>query len=368
MRGPRFARTQGFFEAFKTVANSQLLEWRTKEAEAVKQIEEKRRTLETQSIRLDMGYIQKLAKDEAVLKTNLTNLRTWRPHLGELRKKYSAIGRRRWEARNKVATIREAYGRRASSNLKSALTDLQVSLKFARNAYSPDVERQIIEAMGWRTIQVPRASLLISNLTVPVLLEAIDKKDLKAIMSVKTDEGATIFARSDGEQIVERLSAPAIRFALERAEVFDLPRLSVTKLVEPSDGNARPITKDFSKLSLGQQQSVLLTLILSSDSNLPLIIDQPEDNLDAEFIYQSLVPVLRMAKERRQVIIVTHNPNIAVLGDAEQIIVLKSTSDKGSIVSRESIDHAATREIACNVLEGAKEAFQRRGKIYGLIK
>ena len=52
--------------------------------------------------------------------------------------------------------------------------------------------------------------------------------------------------------------------------------------------------------------------MLSSDSNMPLIIDQPEDNLDSEFIFHSLVPVLRTAKERRQVIIVTHNPNIAV--------------------------------------------------------
>ena len=59
--------------------------------------------------------------------------------------------------------------------------------------------------------------------------------------------------------------------------------------------------------------------MLSADSNTPLIIDQPQDNLDGEFIYQALVPVLRRAKERRQVIVVTHNAMIAVSGDAEQI-------------------------------------------------
>jgi hypothetical protein len=73
-----------------------------------------------------------------------------------------------------------------------------------------------------------------------------------------------------------------------------------------------------------------------------------------------------MAKERRQIIIVTHNANIAVLGDAEQIIVLKSTNEKGSIVSRGSIDDPSTREAACNILEGAVEAFQRRARIYGV--
>ena len=106
--------------------------------------------------------------------------------------------------------------------------------------------------------------------------------------------------------------------------------------------------------------------MLSSTSNKPLIIDQPEDNLDSEFIYQTLVPVLRRAKERRQVIIVTHNANIAVLGDAEQIIVLKSDADHARIMSRGSIDHPATRAYACTILEGAEEAFRRRATIYGI--
>jgi ABC-type Mn2+/Zn2+ transport system ATPase subunit len=81
--------------------------------------------------------------------------------------------------------------------------------------------------------------------------------------------------------IVERLSAPAIRFALERCEVYDLPRLTVTKQVTTKAGRTRYTRRDFSKLSLGQQQSVLLALMLSSKSDAPLIIDQPEDNLDS---------------------------------------------------------------------------------------
>jgi predicted ATPase len=105
---------------------------------------------------------------------------------------------------------------------------------------------------------------------------------------------------------------------------------------------------------------------LSSSSERPLIIDQPEDNLDGEFIYSTLVPVLRRAKERRQVIIVTHNANVAVLGDAELIVVMKAKNDRGEIVTRGSIDHAETRDAACDILEGAKEAFLRRAKMYGI--
>jgi DNA repair ATPase RecN len=76
--------------------------------------------------------------------------------------------------------------------------------------------------------------------------------------------------------------------------------------------------------------------------------------------------VLRRAKERRQIVVVTHNANIAVLGDAEQIIVLKSQSDRGVITDCGSIDDPETRDAACNILEGARDAFVRRAKIYGV--
>jgi DNA repair ATPase RecN len=66
------------------------------------------------------------------------------------------------------------------------------------------------------------------------------------------------------------------------------------------------------------------------------------------------------------VIVVTHNANIAVLGDAEQIIVLKATSDQAIITSRGSIDEPQTRDAACAILEGSREAFERRACIYGV--
>jgi energy-coupling factor transporter ATP-binding protein EcfA2 len=216
--------------------------------------------------------------------------------------------------------------------------------------------------MGWRTSQVPRAALLTEKLTVTVLLEAIEKRDTRALTALAFEDGTRPFNAQDAAEILQRLSEPKVKFALERCEVHDLPRLQVTKQID-----RRYITRDFAKLSLGQQQSILLALVLSSDGSEPLIIDQPEDNLDGEFIYSSLVPVLRRAKERRQIVIVTHNANIAVLGDAEQIIVLKSQGDRGMITARGSIDDPDTRDAACNILEGAREAFLRRAKIYGVV-
>jgi energy-coupling factor transporter ATP-binding protein EcfA2 len=355
------------FKDFRIVADAQLVAWKAKESAAIQAIDTKKRELEAQNIKLDMGYISKLTGDEARLQAELVNLRKWPPILRELEKSSAAASKRRWAARAKIAAARTGYAKQATGVLKSVLTDLTVSLNFAESAYAPDAEEQVINALNWRTSQVPRAALLIERLTLPGLISAIDAKDKNAVASVRTRDGVAVFNASEANRVLACLAEPEVRFALERAEVYDIPRLTVTAMVARSGGKPQAAVRDFSKLSLGQQQSVLLALMLSSKSNAPLIIDQPEDNLDREFIYKTLVPVLRLAKERRQIIIVTHNANIAVLGDAEQIIVFKSTNEKGSVIARGSIDDVATRDVVCNVLEGAKEAFQRRAKIYGVI-
>jgi len=151
---------------------------------------------------------------------DLANLRRWKPYLDDLKRKRISASKKRWTVRDRIGTVREAYARTASETLKSVLSDFIVSLKFSRSAYSPDAEKQIIQAMGWRTIQVSRAGLLIERLTVPGLLEAIDKRDTTAIMSVLTSEGARIFDKGEADRIIEQLSVPAIRFALERREAL----------------------------------------------------------------------------------------------------------------------------------------------------
>ncbi len=106
--------------------------------------------------------------------------------------------------------------------------------------------------------------------------------------------------------------------------------------------------------------------MLQSNGTNPLLIDQPEDNLDSEFIYKSIVDKLRKIKEKSQIIIVTHNPNIAVLSDAELIILLRSTSVKTHILDRESINWTKIRSLCCDILEGGKQTFINRQKLYGI--
>lgn len=351
-------------ELFKAAAAA-LGNWTTKEQPIRDEIEEKRKQLEQQGVKLDMSHVTKLTAEEASHQKSLTALRTWEPHLKALQRQYSDALNRRWDARRKISLLRQAYAVKASRALAEVLTDLQVKLQYIDSGYSEEAVSIIVTAMSWRTTNHLKARAIVEKLTVPGLLGAISKSQINKIVEVEMEPGIRTFAPADAKEIITQLGTPTVLAALEACHVDDLPKLMVTRRIE--DG-PKPIFihRDFSRLSLGQQQSVLLALILSSDSKRPLIIDQPEDNLDSEFIFHTFVPVLRRAKERRQVIIVTHNANIAVLGDAEQLIVFKSNSESSKIVARGSIDDTNARDAACKILEGAREAFTRRARIYGI--
>ena len=92
---------------------------------------------------------------------------------------------------------------------------------------------------------------------------------------------------------------------------------------------------------------------------------QPEDHLDSAFIYSAVVQTIREVKERRQIIVATHNANIAVLGDAELLVPLRSWQGRGKVVDRGSVDNPDSRDRACRILEGGRAAYQRRGQMYG---
>ena len=183
-----------------------------------------------------MSYIAKLAKDEASHQQSVKNLHTWEPLLKEQKRLRAAAIKDRWAARDRIALLRDTFGRLATKTLREALSDLQVSLKYTPNAYSPDASDKIVEVMGWKTNQQIRANWLTKKLTVPVLLECIQKNDPKPILALKTTEGANIFKADDAQTIIERLAEPSVRFILERSPVHDLPRLQVSHTIPDGEG------------------------------------------------------------------------------------------------------------------------------------
>ncbi|WP_423230935.1 AAA family ATPase, partial [Clostridium botulinum] len=125
---------------------------------------------------------------------------------------------------------------------------------------------------------------------------------------------------------------------------------------------------DSKKLSMGQKSVAMLLIILTAaydlGDNRPLIIDQPEDDLDNIYIYSSLVKEFRKIKNSRQLIFATHNANIPISGDAENIIILESNGDNGFVKITGSIDKVSISEKVLNILEGGRQALDLRNSKY----
>lgn len=122
-----------------------------------------------------------------------------------------------------------------------------------------------------------------------------------------------------------------------------------------------------SELSPGERGTILLIFYLLIDkSDVPLIIDQPEDNLDNQTVYQLLVPCIQEARERRQVFMVTHNPNLAVVCDAEQVIVATRQVKPENRISYRAgaIEDPDINKALMDILEGTRPAFQKRDEKY----
>ena len=117
--------------------------------------------------------------------------------------------------------------------------------------------------------------------------------------------------------------------------------------------------KSLAQGSPGQQTAALLTFVLGYGSE-PIILDQPEDDLDNTLIYELLVSQLRETKINRQLIVVTHNPNIVVHGDAELVISLETAKGQTLIKHKGGLQEKKVRAEICRVMEGGREAFESR--------
>jgi ABC-type cobalamin/Fe3+-siderophores transport system ATPase subunit len=125
--------------------------------------------------------------------------------------------------------------------------------------------------------------------------------------------------------------------------------------------------KGLEQLSPGERGNLLLIFYLLVDQDdIPLVIDQPEENLDNQTVFKTLVPCIKDAKKRRQMVMVTHNPNLAVVCDAEQIICAEMHKDHESAViyTSGSIEDPAINRRIVDILEGTRPAFDKRDDKY----
>ena len=149
-------------------------------------------------------------------------------------------------------------------------------------------------------------------------------------------------------------------YAIERVDVPQLPRIRIKR-------EGQNFYTDLSSLSVGEKCSAILSIALLSKGK-PLVIDQPEDDLDHAFIIDSIVEGMRTAKADRQIVATTHNPNIPVLGDAEMIfrVARRVGMDNCHILNSGGLELPVVTTEVQN-LEGGAEAFERRRQKYSRV-
>ncbi len=157
----------------------------------------------------------------------------------------------------------------------------------------------------------------------------------------------------------------ALLLELEEAVPSPFPVIELN-IAEPDS----PVWRPLEALSTGQKATALLLLLLNA-GDAPLLVDQPEDDLDNRFISEGIVPRLRDQKSGRQFVLSTHNANIPVLADADLIAALATERDVSrvhAVLPAErvgSLDDGPVRELVEELLEGGKTAFETRRYRYG---
>ncbi|MGJ5820109.1 TrlF family AAA-like ATPase [Paludibaculum fermentans] len=201
--------------------------------------------------------------------------------------------------------------------------------------------------------------------------EELERFDLQAVRRTIQELETSLVENVDGDKtkkIGDQLRRTHTREEFDN-ELFN-PQWFMVSYALHFDG------KQLQLLSPGERGIVLLLLYLEAEQSdhRPLIIDQPEDNLDNESIYPSLVEYFRKRKHHRQIIIITHNPNLVVNTDSEQVIVPSFDGSRkpyltywsGGLENTSTIDGGGIREKVCKVLEGGRDAFRKREEKYAI--
>ena len=293
-------------------------------------------SLDDQVARLETKKVEKQG-----LEGELASLRTKRQGIIDEWEKADACAYTELEKAAKRVTKKLKGTVKAVIQPSSTIEPLKVILR-------DHVEGQISQAIGKLEEQ---DALSLSQLAGTI------RKGSEALMS---EYG---FTESSAKKIAETGEAAALK-----VEECRIPPEAAIELNIGRDGAEN--WKKLENLSAGQKATAVLLLLLL-DADAPLIIDQPEDDLDNQFIADHVVPIMRSGKKSRQFIFSSHNPNIPVLGDADQIIGLTPTvedaGDRTRIFNENcgSIDNGSVQQLIKNLLEGGEQAFTTRRTKYG---
>jgi DNA repair exonuclease SbcCD ATPase subunit len=336
-----------------------LTQWGTELADLETRLNAKQEELKAVGLQIQAGEVKRLTDRLAEVCRQLTQFdEKVRLHNQALRDRAELL-RMLGVIRDGIFQIRRHTLKRITQAANSATDGPLIHVYFRQGQDRRDWARWIGTTFGFRS---PRVDRIASAITPAELAEAIWKGPGHLRGLVVRDPSGKEEAFAPDPEVIDgawdRIFDWETRFILEAWRLEDLPRI---ELEQVSGADRKP----FDHLSAGQQRSILLSIMLFSSQNDPLVLDQPEDHLDSQYVAGAVVRHLEAAKERRQVILATHSANLTVLGDAELVVPLYSDGHHGREEGSGAVDRPVTRQRVCDLLEGGADAFRRRGERYG---
>jgi hypothetical protein len=294
--------------------------------------EQGERAAERMSLQASLTNAQSAAAEQVAKEQQREGMMKTR---AELLKRASELRDQRFALRKKVA-----------ERLSTQFPSIRVTV--TQSADLGDYQEIVTEALKGSGVKQGTAAERLCHVFLPdELAQVVARKD------VDTLGQRTGFDEDRSRKILNALLGGGTHYTIGTVALNDQPS------IELLDGDT---FKESTHLSTGQRCTTILPILLTQ-SERPLLIDQPEDNLDNAFVYDTIVRALRAIKGSRQVIFVTHNPNIPVLGEAERVFVFSSDGQHSSLKQVGTVDDC--KEQIERILEGGREAFLLRKKRYG---
>lgn len=328
--------------------------WAAQHARWATQIRSKGEQLKAAGFSLQVAELDKLSRDLASTDVDIRKYEEAESAYSTAVKVRTALVRELDALRKRRFDARGAASEELTNRVNAGATSVNVSVKWTREG----IRIGFAERLGkWFELRSPRKERLASAVR-PIELAAI---------AWDNDQVRLDGVRSGPETFFEDPAA-ALGTLRQFDKLFDLETMDLPDSAEIRvrfEGDPPGQLRTLRDLSLGQLRSVLLGFILQSPGNAPLLLDQPEDQLDGPFIAEVVVSYLHAVKEQRQLVIATHNANIVVLGDAELVVPLHATGATAIASNPGSVDNARTQSELVSLLEGGREAFERRADRYG---
>jgi len=289
------------------------------------------------------------AADRLALQTALANAQSAANEQLAKEQQRQGVIKSRTELLKRVSELHDqrfALRKQIAERLSSRFPSIRVTVTQAANL--SEYQELITDTLkGFGVKQGAAAERLCQVFLPSELAEVAAKNDLDRMMQ------RSGFDQERSKKILGALRSGGAYYTIEAIALDDQP------CIELLDGDT---FKESTHLSTGQRCTTILPILLTQ-SERPLLIDQPEDNLDNAFVYETIVQALQAIKGSRQVIFVTHNPNIPVLGEAERVFVFSSDGQHSTVKQAGTVDEC--REQIERILEGGREAFLLRKARYG---